>query len=513
MDSNKRMAFNTVVLYIKLVVTIVINLYSTRLILNALGVEDFGVVNLIAGVVAMLSFVQNSMSVSSQRYMSVNMGKHNDCLMAKVFNSSFALHLFLAVILIIILESLIPVVFSSSIQIPEHRMVAARILYQLTIIGTILVVVTVPFDAALSAHENMLLFSIVSIIESIIRLIGAFALLVYDRDKLIFYGVLLILIRLVSMLVKLLYCRKCYKETKISLSYSDKNMMKEMFFFAFWNMFGALAMTARSQGVSIVMNPFFGVVVNSAYGIANQISGQLQNFTATISKAMTPQIMQHAGSGDDIGMISLSLKQCKYTSFLLSYAAVPLFISMQFILKIWLKEPPRYCVEFCSLILIVSVIQQLTNGIMSLIQASGIIRNYQISISLILLLNIPLAYFLLRLGVDAPVVMVGMIGVEILAFVVRLLFAKTITGLSIKLFFLNVVLPVGYVYSVTSISLFVVNRMFFENSSNMFSFLVFSSLSVFLITLSIYSVLTKKERLFMKNIFKKIIGYGKSCNS
>lgn len=499
------MAVNTVILYAKLIITIVVNLYSTRLILNAMGVEDYGVVNLISGIVAMLSFVQNSMSVSSQRYMSVNMGKHDESLMVKVFNSSFVLHLILAAIILVVLECLTPLVFGSSIQIPENRVAAAQILYQLTIVGTALVVITVPYDAALNAHENMLVYSIATIVESIIRLAGAFILLVYSNDKLIFYGILLITIRFISMLIKRVYCRRHYKETIFSAKDSDKTMMKDMFSFAFWNMFGALAMTARSQGVAIVMNTFLGVIVNAAFGIANQVSGQLQNFTATISKAMNPQIMQRAGSGDIEGMISLSMKQCKYASFLLAYAIVPLLFSMPFILKIWLKEVPEYSIAFCSLILIVSMIQQTTNGIMSLIQATGIIRNYQVAVSLVMLVNIPLAYVLLRIGVSAPSVIIGMIVIEIITCAVRLFFARKLTNLSIPKFIKEVILPIGEVYVISCVILMLTSKILFNGVSNVTSFFVLSTLAVILLTIASYLALSITERTFIKNlIYKKI---------
>lgn len=502
MDSNKRMLVNTVILYTKLVVTIIVNLYSTRLILSAMGVEDYGIVNLISGIVAMLSFIQNSMTVSSQRYMSFNMGKHDDSLMVKVFNSSFVLHILLAVIILITLESLIPVVFGSSIQIPESRESAAKILYQLTIIGTILVVITVPYDAALNAHENMLVFSIASIIESLIRLSGAFILLLYRNDKLIFYGLLIITIRLISMLIKCIYCKKHYNETKISIKHGDKAMMKEMFSFAFWNMFGALAMTGRSQGVAIVMNVFFGVVVNAAYGIAHQISGQLQNFTATISKAMNPQIMQRAGSGNQNGMLSLAIKQCRYSSILLSYAVIPLFFSMPFVLKIWLGKVPEYCVEFCSLILLVSVVQQLTVGLMSVIQATGIIRNYLVSVSIVMLLNVPLAFLLLKKGFSAPIVIIGMIAIEVIICFIRVFFAHKLTGLLVRDFIKNVFVPVGVLYLLASIILYTIKNNYFENS-NFCSFCVLTIVSVIVVSMIAYALFTKDERSFFLGLIKK----------
>ena len=502
MNSNKRMAVNTAILYAKLIITIVVNLYSTRLILKAMGVEDYGVVNLISGIVAMLSFIRNSMTVSSQRYMSVYMGKHDDALMVKVFNSSFVLHIILAIFIVVVLECLTPVVFGSSIQIPEHRIAAAKILYDLTIVGVTLVVLTVPYDAALNAHENMLVFSIASIIESLIRLSGAFILLVYSNDKLIFYGILIITIRLVSLLIKYFYCRSHYKETRFSIALCDITLMKDMFSFAFWNMFAALALTGRSQGVAIVMNTFFGVVVNAAFGIANQVSGQLQNFAATISKAMNPQIMQRAGAGNLNGMVSLALKQCKYSSILLSYAIVPLYFSMHFVLKIWLGEIPEYSVAFCSLILVVAMIQQLTVGLMSAIQATGIIRNYQLSISTIMILNIPLAYALLKFGCSAPTVLIGMIVIEIILCIIRVFFAHKLAGLIVGEFVNNVFTPVVGLYLVTCVILFFMKNLCFEES-NFISFLVLSVAAVVVNSIMCYVVLTNTEREFFFKIIKK----------
>ena len=194
---------------------------------------------------------------------------------------------------------------------------------------------------------------------------------------------------------------------------------------------------------------FFGVVVNAAFGIANQVSGQLQNFAATISKAMNPQIMQRAGAGNLNGMVSLALKQCKYSSILLSYAIVPLYFSMHFVLKIWLGEIPEYSVAFCSLILVVAMIQQLTVGLMSAIQATGIIRNYQLVIAIVLLFNIPLAYVLLKIGCQAPIVLIRMVAIEVVSCFVRVFFAHRLAGLAVSDFVKDVIIPVGAVYSIS----------------------------------------------------------------
>lgn len=505
MDSNKRMALNTLILYTKLVITIVVNLYSTRLILNAMGIEDYGIVNLISGIVAMLSFVQNSMSVSSQRYISVTMGKNDFSQVVKVFNSSFFLHLILGLVLFALLEALLPVIFHSSIQIPEARVVSAQVLYHLTILGTFLVIITVPFDATLNAHENMLWFSIASIIESLIRLSGAVILLNYSHDKLIFYGLLVVVIRLVSMIIKQVYCRNKYKESRIALKKSEKGLMKDMFSFSFWNMFSALSLTGRSQGVAIVMNTFLGVVINASYGIANQLSGQLSTFTATINKAMNPQIMQNAGTGNIKQVISLSIKQCKYSSMLLSFAIVPLYIGTPYILNIWLKDTPEYCIEFTRCILVVSVIQQLTIGIMSCIQATGKIRSYSICVSIIILFNIPIIYILLHFGVNITIAVFSMLLIELIAGVVRLLFAKSLIELSIITFVKEVIVPIFLIYAIGCLGTYIFMDAYVNEIKSITDFSLLFVVTTLIIFFTIILCLHKSERQFITSIIKKRI--------
>ena len=432
MKSSERIIVNTGILYAKLIITIVVNLLSTRLILLSMGVEDYGIVNLISGIVVMLSFVQNSMTVSTQRYLSVNMGQNNPERQNQIFNTSIVLHLILVVIIILILEGCYPLVFNSEVQIPSERVGAAQLLYQMMIIGTALVVITVPYDATLNAHENMLWFSIASIVESLIRLTGAYILLSYGHDKLVFYGLLIIAVRLVSMVIKVVYCKIHYPDARISFKQSRRSLMKEMFAFSFWNLFGSFAVAVRGQGMAVVLNIFNGIAINAAYGIAHQVSGQLSNFSASITKAMAPQIMQSKGANDRERMISLSLRQSKYTFTLLSMFALPLLLDMEFVLKIWLKDVPEYTVDFCKLIVLVALVSQLSSGLMTLIQANGKISLYQSVMSVIILTSIPLAYMSLKMEFQPKTVILVLLFVECLCLFARVFFAKRLVGVKIS---------------------------------------------------------------------------------
>ena len=505
--ANKRMAVNTAILYFKLVFTIVVNLYSTRLILGGLGVEDYGIVNLISGIVAMLSFVNTSMTVSTQRYLSVSYGKNDLELQLRIFNTSIVLHVLIGLIIVGLLELAIPVVFHSAIQIPSARVNAARVLYQLTILGTFFTIVSVPYDATLNAHENMLVYSIASIIESLIRLLGAILLLKYQNDRLVFYGLLIVAIRFVSFCIKSIYSRLKYSDAVLKRGLFSSSLMREMFSFSTWNAFGAFALTARNQGIAFVLNIFKGVVINSAYGIATQVLGQLSNFVATIQKAMNPQIMQREGAGNSSGMLSLALKQSKYSSFLLLFFLLPLMFEMPYVLKLWLKTVPEYSIDFCRLIIVLSFFQQLTSGLQSAIQARGDIRKYQITISCVLLLNIPLAFFILSNGLHVSYVLLGMVMIECVCLIIRVFFAHKLVGLRYEVLFKELLKPVALAYFVSFGILSLLHKLpYFSTSHGFFAFFVFFILSCLITAVIILFSLNNEERRMIRSLIRVHIG-------
>lgn len=498
-SANARILINTAILYFKLIFTIVVNLYSTRLILNAMGVEDFGIVNLVSGIVAMLSFFQNSLTISTQRFLSVNMGKKDNGMQLQIFNTSVVIHLLLGIALVLILESVAPLVFNSSIQIPSERIAASQLLYQLTILGTFFVIISVPYDATLNAHENMFVYSIASIIESMIRLTGAIILVGYGNDKLVFYGILMITIRLVSMLFKSVYCRIKYSDARINLSKFNSRSLREMLSFAGWNAIGGFSVSLRSQGMAVVLNIFQGVVINAAYGIANQLLGQLTNFTATISKAMAPQIMQSKGAGEENHMMSLSLKQCKYSFVLLLFFAIPLYVEMPFVLKLWLKQIPDYGISFCRLILLVSLAQQTTIGMQTLIQANGKIALYQTLMSFLIMLNIPFAYIILKMGYNPNLVIIAMFFVEIICMVVRIVLARHLVWLSYQFARKELMNPVLFLsaISIGITTLCIYLHPFFSEYK---AFVVTLLVSWSLLLLGVLVTMSNSERIIVKSI-------------
>lgn len=505
MDANTRMAYNTGVLYIQLIITIIVNLFSTRLILNAMGVEDYGIVNLIAGIVAMLSFVQNSMAISSQRYMSVCMGKNDEKLMIKTFNTSFKLHLIFAIGLLVALIAIEPLIFNSAIQIPLGRVESTKILYYLTILGTLLVVIAVPFDATINAHEDMVAFSVIAIIDSMIRLAGAIYLLYYSHDKLIYYGLLIVTIRLAVLVLKWQYSKRKYIESRnIFLRHSEWGLMKEMFSFAFWNMFGALAITGRNQGVAVILNTFWGVRINASYGISNQVGGQMSNFASMISKAMNPQIMKNAGAMNNDRVMKLSLLQCKVTSLLMCWFVIPLFMVLPFVLRLWLQVVPDYCVVFCRYFLALNLITQMSSGLMSAVQSSGKVMAYQVILSIIVLINLPLGYTVLRMGYPPQSVLACMIFVELICVVFRALYTQRVFKYETVHYFIRVFFPVLGAFLLSIVFSYAVIKFAIGDVSKPNGVILGLLVSFVITSLMTTAALSKKERSYLTAIILKI---------
>jgi O-antigen/teichoic acid export membrane protein len=435
MQPANRVVINTGFLYGKMLITMIISLYSTRLILNALGVEDFGIFNLIGGVIALLSFINAAMSVATQRYLSFYLGAGEVEKLKSVFSSSVILHLVIAFIILLLLELSGILLFKGGLNIPAERIGTAKIVFHFMVVSTFFTINAVPFDASINAHEHFLFDALTGIFESIAKLGIAFILIYTRVDKLILYGLLIAGLTIIIRIIKSIYCFHKFNECRIRIkSFINYDLFKEMLSFAGWNLFGSLCVVLRNQGLAIVLNIFFGVIVNAAYGIANQVNGQLSAFSQNMLKALNPQIVKSEGGGDRNRMLRLSMLACKLSFFLLAVFAVPLIIEMPFVLKIWLKTVPDNTVVFCQLILILSLLQQLTVGLMVAISSVGKIKAYQIVVGILYTLNIPLAIVLVKFGLPAYSVLIGSIILECIAGVSRIWFAWKIASLPVILF-------------------------------------------------------------------------------
>ncbi|WP_134091969.1 oligosaccharide flippase family protein [Olivibacter sp. XZL3] len=441
MRAANRVALNTSILYLRMLVTTGITLYTTRVVLNVLGSTDYGLFNLVAGIVLMLSFLNTTMASSTQRFLSFYQGAGDLPMQKRVFSNSMLLHIAIAFIIVAALEITGLFLFDGALNIPADRIEATRFVYHFMAATVFFNVVVVPFNGALIAHENMIWVAVVNVIETLLKLGIALLLSVLSYDKLMVYGALTALVSVVSFLLYALYCLKKYDDCSLKglTIQADKPLLKELSTFAGWNLFGTLCGLGRTQGLAVLLNIFLGAVINAAYGIANQVAAQLNFFSATLLRALNPQIMKSEGANDRPRMLRLAMMASKFGFFLLAIIAIPACFEMEAILTIWLKNVPPNTLIFCRLILIATLINQLTIGLQSAAQAIGDIKYYQIIVGTTLLLNLPIAYILLSLNYPAYSVIVSYAIIELIACILRMFFLRRLGGLSIRLYLRRVI--------------------------------------------------------------------------
>jgi O-antigen/teichoic acid export membrane protein len=380
---------NTGILYAKMGITMFISLYTTRLILNSLGASDFGIFNIVGGAIAMLGFLNAAMASATQRFMSYAEGEGNKDKQKNIFNISVILHFGIAILLGIVLLIAGYFFFNGILNIPAERMYAARMVYYFMIVSTMFMVMTVPYDAVLNAHENMLYYAIVGIIESVLKLMVALIVVYTMSDKLIVYGALMAGISLLVMIIMRVYCHRKYEECVFNPTYRDKSLLKEMMRFSGWNLLGTFAGLTGNYGNNIIINHFFGVKLNAAVGIGNQLQGQLMVFANSMIKAINPVIVKKEGGGKRNDMLRLSLIGCKFSFLLFAFFAIPCLIETPIILQLWLKQVPEWTVLFFRLMLIRTLLEQLTILLGTTLAAQGNIKAVNIYSMIFNLLPLP----------------------------------------------------------------------------------------------------------------------------
>lgn len=433
---------NSIILYIKIIITMLISLVSVPMILNALGKSDYGLYNLIAGVISMLSFLNASMSITTQRFLSVAIGEKNNEKLNNIYNTSLVLHIIVGFIIVVLFEVCYLFLFDGFLNIEPERIQAAKLVYQFIVASTFFTIISVPFGALMNAKENMLAFSIIAIIDSLLKLILAFYLSRCTYDRLIVYGACIAVISFFNVLFNQIYTKIKYKEFRISFGkYFSKEYFKQMFGFAGWNTLGAVAMIGRNQGVAVIFNLFCGTVANAAYGIANQVNGVLGYFSSTFQKALNPQLMQSEGMHDKSRLIRISLISSKYSVWVIALFAIPLIVEMPYVLKLWLKDVPEYTLRLSQLILVLAIVYQYSVGLMSSIQVVGKIKDYFIVMSVLILMNLPICYCVLKFGMPLYYCIIVFIIIEFISLITRLFMAQKIVGVKILEFVKKVVLP------------------------------------------------------------------------
>jgi Na+-driven multidrug efflux pump len=432
---------NTGFLYLRMAITIFISLYTTRVVLKELGIVDFGIFNLVAGFVAMLAFLNNSMTSASQRYISITQGAKDFQKLKQIFSASVVLHLIIGIIILIILEGAGMFFFNNLLTIPTERIYAAKIIFHFSVVSTLFTIISVPYDAVINSHENMFLVAVLGVLETLLKLVSAMLLIVYAQDKLVFFGFGTAIISILLLIIRRIYCHKKYAECKIKIfHFLEIKILKEMSKFASWSLLTSSTSIISNYGLGVIINIFFGPVLNAAQGIASQVNGQLSTFSSTMLKAINPVLVKSEGAGDRAGMLKISMVGSKFSFFLLAMFAIPAIVEMPYILGIWLKEVPEYAVSFCRLQLFTSLFLQMFVLLASTISAQGNIASASKVKSFIIIAPLPILYFIFKYTSADPNILYGVVvSFHAIREMVNLYFAKKNCDLKIGEFFRNVV--------------------------------------------------------------------------
>ncbi|MBO4641855.1 MAG: hypothetical protein J5661_03210 [Bacteroidaceae bacterium] len=443
MSSANRIVKNTGFLYGKMAITVFISLYTTRLILASLGASDYGIFNVIGGAISMLAFLNSTMASATQRFMNYSEGEGNKEKQKTIFNVSIVMHFTVAILFCFIMAIAYFFLFNGVLNIPEDRMLAAKWVYLGMVLSTTFTVMSVPYDAAINAHENMLYYAIIGIFESLLKLAIAFYVSYTMMDKLIVYGILMACIPFISLSIMRIYCHHHYSECIISIKkYWNKGIFWEMLSFTGWNFLGSASSLVGNYGIGLVMNYFYGTVLNAAQGIATQVQGQLMAFSKNMLKALSPQIAKSEGEGKRERMLYVSAIGNKFSFFLFSLLAFPVIFNTNFLFCIWLVKVPQWAVIFTQLQLIRILIEQTTAVYHTSIQAEGHIASYNRMVIFLDLLPIVLIYYLFSLGfspVTFYVVTICVFGIGKAN--LKVYFMKRNCGMSYCYFWENVLKP------------------------------------------------------------------------
>lgn len=503
-SNNKRIAKNTLLLYVRMLFIMAVSLYTSRVVLNALGVEDFGIYNVVGGVVAMFSMLSGSLSAAITRFITYELGTGNRENLKKIFSSSVTIQIALA-LLIVLLSEVIGVWFLNiKMNIPEERMTAANWVFQFSILTFVVNLISIPYNASIIAHERMSAFAYISILEAIGKLAIAFLIVISPMDKLIIYAVMMCGVALVVRLAYGAYCKKHFEECTYHFIF-DKDLLKRMFGFAGWNFIGTSSAVLRDQGGNIIINLFFGPVVNAARGIAFQVNGAVLGFVNNFMTALNPQITKSYAAGDRNYMMTLISQGARLSFYMLLILSLPVFINVHYLLILWLKTVPVHTDFFVQLILLFALSESLSNPLVTAMFATGNIRNYQLVVGGLQLLNLPLSYLLLKFGSYPEAVFMVAIVISQLCLAARLVMLRKMIGLSICAYLKHVYLNVFKVMLLSAI-LPILASIYISQIEPLLRFVLLSVIAIVSTCLIIYYVgFNKAERVFLSRKLKKII--------
>lgn len=498
-SKNKRIAKNTVLLYIRSFIVMIVALYTSRVILKALGVEDYGLFNAVGGVVGLFAFLRSSMTKSTQRFLNFEMAKPNGRL-KETFSVSLTIHVFLALIALILAETIGLWFLNTYIQIPDGRNVAANMVYQGTVISLVFTIISVPYSASIIAHEKMGFFALVSVIDAFLKLAICYLILIGDRDRLIVYGWLMMGVNVLNFVLYAFYCKKRCPETSFRLLF-NKELMKEMLGYTTWTVVGQVAIVGTNQGTGILMNMFHSVTANAALGVASQVNNAVLSLTSNFQTAFNPQITKSYAAKDYDYLKFLVFSTSKISYMLLIFVMVPIAFNIDTILDLWLEVVPQHSASFVLLIFGNTLLNAMSAPFNYTVLSSGKIKRFQIVTSIVFLSDLLFVYLLFSIGFPPETALVVKVLIMVVILFVRVYFANKevpcIDGFS---YFKEVALPL-ILSSIITVSL---GLLIFSHVDNIIKRIVFTLLLTIISFLVMYYIgLNKRERSMVNNLVSK----------
>ncbi len=495
-NNSKRIAKNTMMLYIRQILVMLITLFTVRVVLEVLGVVDYGIFNVVGGVVAMFSFLSGTMSSASQRYFAYDLGRKDYVSLGQTFSLTIISYMAIALLVLVVCESLGIWFLNNKMVIPPDRLEAANWVFQAAILSAVVTIMTSPYMAVIIARERMGAYAYITILDVVLKLAIIYVIQWIDYDKLKVYSILTLCNTAVIALIYRLYCIKNFEESHYRF-YWNYQRLKEMLSYVGWNLIGAAATILKLQGVNILLNLFFNPAVNAARAVAFQINSAVFSFSQNFYTAVKPQITKSYSSGNHEHMLQLISKSSLYAFYLISVIVIPIYFQIDAILAMWLTEVPPYAVIFTKITLITAMVDIFNFPLVAGIQATGRIKGYQLVVSIIYLMNLPICYILLRVGYPPQSTMWVSLALSLLSFIPRLIIARNIFKLSIRNYMQTILTRGGVMLLILIIIAYIASYICFDN------IFIFGLIYLLLSVVSIYILgLNSEERAFTLQLLK-----------
>jgi O-antigen/teichoic acid export membrane protein len=485
-----------------MIVIMLVSLYTARIVLIYLGIEDFGIYNVVGGVIVLLGFLHSALTNASQRFLTFELGRNDSAQLKKTFSLIMTSHFIISLIIFVLAETIGLWFVNTQLNIAEDRMTAVNWVFQFSVFTFIINILRVPYNAMVVAYEEMSFFALVSIIETGLKLGVVFLLPIIPFDKLSLYAGLMFIVPLLSTFMYKAYCNKKFENSKYKFHW-DKKLFMKLTTFSGWSMLGATANIAALQGGNILLNLFTGVVANASFGIATQVSTAVSTFSSNLLIAFNPQIIKNYSVGDRDNTFKLILRGSSFSSYLILLIAIPFLLNTEVILDLWLKDIPEYAVVFCQLMIVYQIIDVIQAPFGTLINATGKIKVYHLWLSALLILNVPIAWYLLKIGWEPYWVLLTRVGLNFISAILRTMYVRHLVNFPSWTYFTTVILRF-FIVAIPALGLSILIKPLCGTGVS--GFIYNATISVIITLIIIYLVgVNQNERALINKVLVKFI--------